>query len=147
MSFIRLEIVSKVTSVEGSSGVGHSADGQISGSISHFQKKGTTSDAPRATVSRNVELGHHENTTLLRVRHDLLDVPVGVALLHGEGTLPQLGHGGHLDGEGLVVDEVPVEDVQLDPRHGVDDALDGADGEVVASGIDHQRAVLEMMMR
>ena len=127
--------------------MGHSADGQISGSISHFQKKGTTSDAPRTTVSRNVKLGHHENAALLRVRHDLLDVPVGVALLHGEGTLPQLGHGGHLDGEGLVVDEVPVEDVQLDPRHGVDDALDGADGEVVASGIDHQRAVLEMMMR
>ena len=98
-------------------------------------------------MARHVELGHHVHAALPRVAHHLLDVPMRVALLRGEGALPHLRHRRHLDRERLVVHQMPMQHVQLDPRHRVDDALDRGNGEVVARRVDHQRAVLAMMPR
>lgn len=87
-------------------------------------------------MARHVGLGDDMHAARLGVGDDLLDVPGGVALGGGEGALPERGDGGHEEGEGLVVDEVPVQDVELDPGHGVDDALDAAEREEVARRID-----------
>ena len=96
-------------------------------------------------MSGHVKLGHHVNTTLFGIIHHLFDIPVRVALLRGEGALPHLGQRGHLHGEGLVVHQMPMQHIQFDPGHGVDNTLDRGDGKVVACGVDHERAVLAMI--
>lgn len=102
-----------------------------------------TSNTPRLGVSRDVHFSDHVDTPTLRVGHDVLDVVLAVPLHLGVRSIPHRRHGGRGHGEGLVIDQMPVEHVQLHPRHGVDDALDGAQREVVARGVDHERAVGE----
>ena len=46
-------------------------------------------------------------------------------------------------GEAVLLVHVPMEHVELVPAHGGGDPLEGADGEVVAAGIDQEAAVAE----
>ena len=102
-----------------------------------------TSNAPRGGMSRDVHFGDHVDTPTLRVGHDILDVVLAVSLHLRVRSVPHRRDRRRGHGEGLVIDQVPVEHVQLHPRHGVDDALDGAQREVVARGVDHERAIGE----
>ena len=47
------------------------------------------------------------------------------------------------DGEGLIVNQVPVEDVELGKRHGLDESLDGSHSEEVPGRVDHNTSVLQ----
>lgn len=51
-----------------------------------------------------------------------------------------------LDWEGLVIDNVPMEDVEFRERHGLDDALDGSSAQEVSGGVDHDASVLEQWL-
>lgn len=87
-------------------------------------------------MAGHVGLRDDMHAARLGVGDDVLDVPDGVALGGGEGALPERGDGGREEGEGLVVDEVPVQHVELDPGHGVDDAFDAAERQEVPRRID-----------
>mmetsp|Transcript_2856 Transcript_2856/g.7491 ORF Transcript_2856/g.7491 Transcript_2856/m.7491 type:complete len:210 (+) Transcript_2856:2036-2665(+) len=95
--------------------------------------------APRP-VARNVELGHHHHPAGLGISHDALHVIGRIDGLWVEGSLGgEVGKGLALAGEGLRVDDVPVQHVQLVQRHDVDDALDVVHGQKVPRRV-HQQA-------
>lgn len=50
------------------------------------------------------------------------------------------------DWEGLVVHEVPVDDVEFGEGHGVDEFLDSGEFEEVAGGIDHDSSVFKFWL-
>lgn len=94
-------------------------------------------------MSWHFELGNDTNASVLGVCHNELEHVDRVDLLAREGSACQVGRGFREHRERLIVREVPVKDIELGPRHGVEDLEDGAHGYVAAGGIEHQAPVRE----
>lgn len=55
--------------------------------------------------------------------------------------MPEFREGGALIGEGLIVDEVPVEDVEFVGLHAVDQLENGGQRQKMATGVDQKTSV------
>ena len=94
---------------------------------------------PTGGVAGNIELGHHANAAVARVRDHIANLLLRVVKTIGAELL-QLRKTLALDAKTLVVGEVPMEDVQLHGRHAVQIALDHFDGHPVPRDIQMQAA-------
>ena len=97
------------------------------------------SEAPGGGVTRHVELRDDPDAAVVGVLDDSSELLLGVDGLRGPGSL--LGEQRvrrDLWREGLGVDHVPVERVELCPGNGVDDGEDRLDGQVMPGGIDQE---------
>ena len=75
------------------------------------------------------------------IGNDVLHITRSVDLGLGVRALGcEVRESGHLQGEGLAIDDVPVEGVELDPGHCIECALEVRDGEEVARGVQHETA-------
>ena len=87
----------------------------------------------------HVELGDDDDAKVRSVLHDSGDVGRGVHTGGCEGAL--LGHvlvAGDLDGEGLVVGDVPVQDVLSVDGHAVHHLYDVGNGQEMTRRINHE---------
>lgn len=89
----------------------------------------------------HVNLGDDTHTTGARVRDDIGDSLGRVPLASGVGVLQHLRVRVDLDGPGLVIGDVPVEDIELGEGESVKLLLDLWNGNKVASGVYHDTAV------
>ena len=96
----------------------------------------------RAGVRRQVDLRHDTHAARRRIGHQVAHLILGV-ILAVAGDRGQAGIEQALDAEALVVAEMQVKHVQLDPFHGVDLTLQRLQRHEVARRVDHQAAPRE----
>lgn len=107
----------------------YEVEGCVSGRIERLCAGGGRADfrvplTPRRCMSGCINLDHNADATLAGVLDKVGDVVGGVALFLAVGAhLAEEGVGVGVEREGLAVDEVPVEDVELSVGEGVDDVL------------------------
>ena len=82
------------------------------------------------------------STHCSRISDDTLHVLLAIHHLGRiHRLLRQVFESGDDEGEGLRVNDMPVEGVELDPGHGIQGALDVGDREVAAGCVEHESAV------
>jgi hypothetical protein len=97
--------------------------------------------APGESVPGHVYFGYHTDTSVEGRCNDLRNFVGGVDGLRVPGaSLGEQGVGRDLEGEGLGVDEMPVENVELVVGHGVEELHDHVNGEVVSGAVDEDPA-------
>lgn len=131
--------------------LGHHLPGERDGRVelAHVESVAVEGDlrvllapAPGLSVRWGVDLGDHADSPEPGVVDDCLDISCGEEAADA-AVLAELGHGWHLHGEGILVNNVPVQHVQLGVEHRVDCPQDGLQREVVPRGVDHQSSPLE----
>jgi hypothetical protein len=102
------------------------------------------SQSPRTHVSGSVNFGDDLDGIEFCHADEAADVVRSVDLLGAVATVVgQLGVRAESDGEGLVVHQVPVQDVQLGQGHGLDQSLDGRHSQEVPRRVNHNTSVLQ----
>ena len=90
-------------------------------------------------MARHLDLRHHADAALPGIGDN--PAHLGLRVEQAVGTLLLLlGEAGGLEAPPLVVDQVPVEDVQLHSGHGIEGTLEDLEGNEVARAVDHQPA-------
>mmetsp|Transcript_80693 Transcript_80693/g.261538 ORF Transcript_80693/g.261538 Transcript_80693/m.261538 type:complete len:345 (-) Transcript_80693:181-1215(-) len=100
----------------------------------------------RRDMSRHVNLRHHLDVALLRVRHDVTNLLLGVGLPAAEALrtdLRELRVAVHWQPPTLVVGEVPMEAVELEGGHGVKQELHLLRPEEVPAHVELETTPLE----
>lgn len=93
--------------------------------------------APGFSVSRSIDFGDNSHSSRFGIGNDGLKVVLRVDSSNASG-LTEFGDCRDIHGEGVLVGDVPMKDVELGVHHHVDGSLDGGDWEEVAGCIDHQ---------
>lgn len=105
------------------------------------------SKTPRSDVSWSIDFRNDLDCIKASDPDEFLNVVNSVDLFGAVlAVLGEFWVRAELDWEGLIVDDVPVEDVQFRERHGFDDALDGSDAQEVSGRVDHDTSVLEQWL-
>ena len=94
----------------------------------------------RGGVAGHVNLGNEANAAGAGVAEEISDVLVGVLLALRIGILGHLRESLELDGPGLGVVEMPVENVQLGEGQSVDLLAEFLDGEEITASVKHNAA-------
>lgn len=94
----------------------------------------------RACVTRHVNFRNDANATGSCVADELFQDVLGIDLILRVSILSHVGIGRDLNGPGLVVNHVPVEDVKLRESHAINLFLDLLLGQVISARINHDTA-------
>ena len=103
--------------------------------------------AERKRVPREVELGHDAHAPRVGVIDDfpelLLRIELALVPMQERPLRLQLREALRLQAPGVVLGEVPMEEVELVARHRVDDVLHALRRQVVAHRVEHEPAPFE----
>lgn len=91
----------------------------------------------RVDVAGHINFGHNADTALAGVLNNLSNIPRGVGLTAGVSILSHLRVLSHLDRPRLGVTDVPVDEVKLGKRHGIDLLTDLVGADEVTGTIHH----------
>lgn len=92
-------------------------------------------------VAGHIDLGDNANATGSSVGDDPLHITVRVGLASGVGVLEDLRVLVNVDGPGLVVSNVPVQDIHLGESKAVDLFLNLLDCDEVTTSVDHDTTI------
>ena len=67
-----------------------------------------------------------------------------ISFLKRERSIPHCCYRRNLDREGLIINQMPVKDIQFDPRHSINDTLNSTDRKEMTRRINHERSILVM---
>jgi len=96
---------------------------------------------PSGGVAWNVNLRDYTNTTSGGIGNDILEVVLAVDFPRRVGVFGHHGQAFHFHGPGLIVIQMPVENIEFGERQTVNLLLDLLESEKVAACIDHDPAV------
>jgi len=100
------------------------------------------SKAPAGRVARSIEFRHNSNSSPEAILHDCSGLLCGVGFLGGvAGIVGDFWMRVEDEWEGVLVDDMPVEDVEFVVHHGVDGLENHAEGQVVPRSVNHQSAI------
>jgi hypothetical protein len=100
--------------------------------------------SPRASVGRSINFRNDLDTSQDGVVDDFLNIALRVGFFGREGSeLTELGVAGHVHGERVTISNVPMENVELDGKHGIHHLEELFLGDEMSGSINHDTSVGE----